>query len=275
MERSEIKDSIENENILKDKSKEIISNKTNLATHISILEQDSFEPIEYQDIKNEESIFEVFKTKEYTATVTNVLNAIDNYYNENETYDDYPYFRIQNTCKFIPKLKTPSKILSDRQLREIHANLPYYQQFKNFKLVFSPEEHGMSMRTFYFNTKNYKSYILVIKDENQNVFGGYISDEIRNSLDFYGTGETFVFTFYKSERIHCFHSTGANDLYVRTDEDSISLGASNNLYSIFIKGDFDSGYTGTTATFKNPILTDKTNYNVMRLELWTFTDELL
>ena len=120
-----------------------------------------------------------------------------------------------------------------------------------------------------------KSYILVIKDENQNVFGSYISDEIRNSENFYGTGESFVFTFYKTERIHCFHSTGLNDLYIRTDEDSISIGASNNLYSLFIKGDFNSGFTGNSLTFKNPILTEGTHFDINTIELWTFTDELL
>jgi len=265
----------EAESILTDNTRDTISKNATLSGNVSIIEKDSFEPIEYQDIKNEESIFEVFKSKEYTETVSNILNAIDNYYNDNEAYDDYPYFRIQNTCKFIPKLKTPSRILSDRQLREIHANLPYYQQFKNFKLVFSPEVHGMSMRTFYFNTKDNKCCILVIRDENQNVFGGYISDEIHCSENFYGTGECFVFTFFKSERIHCFHSTGINDLYVRSDEDSISLGASNNLYSIFIKGDFNSGFTGSTQTFKNPILADNTQFNIMEMEIWTFTDELL
>lgn len=275
MENSINRSSIESERILIDSTKEQISKQSNFGPNLSKMEKDSFEPIEYQDIKNEDSIFEVFKSKEYTETVTSILNSVENYYNEKETYDDYPYFRIQNTCKFIPKLKTPTKILSERQLREIHANIPYYQQFKNFKLIFDPDEHGNSMRTFYLKTKNIKSYVLVIKDENNNIFGGYISDEIRSSENFYGTGETFVFTFFKSERIHCFPSTGVNDLYVRTDEDSISLGASNNLYSLFIKGDFDSGYTGNTQTFKNPELTENTKFNIIRMELWSFTDELL
>jgi len=263
------------ENIYNENTTITNSNNIDSSANISIFEKDNFEPIDYIDIKNEESIFEVFKSKDYTETVSNILNAIDNYYNDNQTFDDYPYFRIQNTCKFIPKLKTPSKILSERQLREIHANLPYYQQFKNFTLVFSPEIHGMSIRTFYLNTKNVKSYILVIKDENQNIFGGYITDEIHCSENFYGTGECFVFTFYKSDRIHCFHSTGENDLFVRTDEDSISIGASNNLYSIFIKGDFNIGYTGTTQTFKNPLLTDKTKFDIINMELWTVTNELI
>jgi hypothetical protein len=269
------KSNFESEKILLNKSNEIISKNNYIRPNLSKLEKDSFEPIEYQDIRNEDSIFEVFKSKEYTETISNILNSLENYYNEKETYDDYPYFRIQNTCKFIPKLKSPTKILSERQLREIHANIPYYQQFKNFFLVFSPDEHGNSMRTFYFKTKDIKSYILVIKDENGNIFGCYISDEIKSSENFYGTGETFVFSFFKSDRIHCFPSTGVNDLYIRTDEDSISLGASNNLYSIFIKGDFDSGYTSPTQTFKNPKLTENTKFNIIRMEIWSFTDELI
>lgn len=131
------------------------------------------------------------------------------------------------------------------------------------------------MRTFYLRTKNHKTYLLLIRDENKNIFGAYITDEIRNSQVFYESGETFIFTFYKSERIHYFNATGVNDLYIRTDEDSLSFGASNNKYSIFINGYFNSGYTDTTTTFKNPILTGCTQYKIMRMEMWAFTDELM
>jgi len=43
---------------------------------------------------------------------------------------------------------------------------------------------------------------------------------------FYGTGETFVFSFYKGDRIHSYASTGLNDYYIYTDMEMIAFGCS-------------------------------------------------
>lgn len=64
--------------LLEDTSNKITSNISHLATDISMLEKDTFEPIDYLDIQKEESIFEVFKTNDYRETVSNILNAINN-----------------------------------------------------------------------------------------------------------------------------------------------------------------------------------------------------
>jgi hypothetical protein len=249
------------------------SNTIRTDNNFSALEKDSFEPIEYEDIKNEESIFEVFKSKEYTEIVSNIIQSIDNYYADNDSYDDYPYFRVQNTCKFIPKLNTPSEILSERQLKELHAHLPYYNQYKNFRMIYSTTKDGCNMKTFYQNSENIKNSILVIKDDNQNVFGVYVSEEFRNNPHgFYGTGETFLFTYYKTERIHIFPTTGINDYYVYSDDKILCFGCSDNYFSLSVEKDFLSGYSRSTQTFKNPNLSTKDNFFITKLELWSFTN---
>lgn len=240
--------------------------------NVTQLEKDSFEPIEYEDVKNEPAIFEAFKAKEYTDIVSGVLKSIDNYYKDTDTYDDYPYFRVQNTCKFIPSLSQKSEILSERQLRELHAHLPYYHQYKNFKLVYKPNRDGWNMRTFYDRIEGSKNSILVVKDDSGNVFGAFVSEEYQHlhKKEFYGTGETFIFTFFKSERIHCFPSTGLNDYYIFSDYSTLSFGCSGEYFSLSFENDFLKGYSRTTETFKNPNLTGSDNFFVKNLELWTF-----
>jgi hypothetical protein len=241
--------------------------------NFSNIEKESFEPIEYEDLKNEESIFEVFKANDYNDIVSNIIKSIDNYYSDNDSYDDYPYFRVQNTCKFIPKLNTASEIFSERQLRELHAHLPYYNQYKNLKLIYSTSKHGCNLKTFYMNGENAKNSILLIKDDNQNVFGAYFSEEYKNNPQgFYGTGETFLFTFYKTERIHVFATTGINDYYVYSDDKVLCYGCSDNYFSLSLEKDFLCGYSRTTQTFKNPPLSTKDNFFIVKLELWTFWD---
>jgi hypothetical protein len=255
------------------KSSKITNISTSLSHKLSLIERDSYEPIEYDDIKTEEAIFEVFKCKEYTDIVSNIITSIDSYYADKDTYDDYPYFRVQNTCKFIPKLNTHSDILSERQLRELHSHLPYYNQYKNLKLVYSLSKDGCYLKTFYTKSEGIKDSILIIKDDNQNVFGVYASEEYKNnSHGFYGTGETFLFTFYKTERIHCFPATGSNDYYIYSDDKILSFGCSDNYFSLSLEKDFLSGYTKTTQTFKNPPLSLKENFFISKMELWTFWD---
>ena len=84
-------------------------------------------------------------------------------------------------CKFIPKLNIPSEILSERQLREVnynvlnklHANMPYYHQYKNLRLLYSSNKHGIAMKTFYMKTEDVKNTIFVVKDDEQNVIFFY------------------------------------------------------------------------------------------------------
>ncbi len=244
-----------------------------VASKMSQIEKDSYEPIEYEDVKNEEAIFDVFLSPDYTETMSNIVQSIENYYQENENYDDYPYFRVQNTCKFIPKLNTDSEILSERQLRELHANLPYYNQYKNLKLLYSTARDGYYKKTFYTKAERAMNTILLIKDDSGNVFGAYASEEYKNNTHgFYATGETFLFTYFKTDRIHCFHSTVLNDYIIYSDEKILSFGCSDDYFSLSLEKDYLCGYSRTTQTFKNPPLSSKESFFVKVLELWTFSD---
>ena len=86
-----------------------------------------YDPITVCDVKAESAIFEIVKVKEYSEIIKSILTSIDNYNQDIDTIDDYPYFRgyiylylVQNMCKFIPKLNVVSEIFSERQLREVN-----------------------------------------------------------------------------------------------------------------------------------------------------------
>lgn len=118
-------------------------------TDFSELEKDNYEDLPEVDVKDEEAIFEIFKVNEYSNIITNIINSIDNYYQDMDAYDDYPYFRVQNSVKFIPQLSEKSEILTEKQLRQLHSHLPYYHQYKNLKLVYSTSKHGISLKTYF------------------------------------------------------------------------------------------------------------------------------
>ena len=74
------------------------SQKNNIINNIN----PDFEPINYEDEKNENTILEILKNEQWESIVPQIIEAID-YCKDDQSYGDYPYFRIQNTIKFIPE----------------------------------------------------------------------------------------------------------------------------------------------------------------------------
>ena len=69
-------------------------------------------------------------------------------------------------------------------------------------LVYSSDEHGISLSTFYSKSELYEPTILVVKTRTNEIFGAYCSTSWaeRNAKDergqrqaYFGTGETFLF----------------------------------------------------------------------------------
>ena len=107
-----------------------------------------FEQINYEDPKNENSILEIYKNEQWESIVPQTIEAID-YCKENQSFGDYPYFRIQNTIQFIPETNVPSEIFNNIQLMELHSRLPYYHQYSNLRLIYSIAKDGCLLKTFY------------------------------------------------------------------------------------------------------------------------------
>ena len=64
------------------------------------------------------------------------------------------------------------------------------------------------------------SYVLVSFSQK---FGALLSTTIQPSDHFYGTGETFLFTFHPE--FECYPWTGENLFFIKGNPDSISIGA--------------------------------------------------
>ena len=267
---------------------EILYNESNLLLDISnysnqsiensmILESkmgyDLYEPLELSSEEEEEIKEEIiiYKTNDYKKIMENLTKDINKFKKNIETYNDYPFFRSQNTIKFIPKLSKESEILNKNQLRELHANLPYYHQYKNLVLLYSISIDGTLFKTFYEKSKEYQNTILIVKDDTDNIFGAYISDYFQCLFnEFYGTAETFLFTFFKSNRIHIFNATRENEYYIYSDDKKLAFGCSDNNFSLMFDNDFWNGFTGKTKTYNNLPLSEKENFIVVKLVLWSF-----
>ena len=110
-----------------------------------------------------------------------------------------------------------------------------------------------------------------MKDDEGNIFGGYASEKFEPIQNFMGTGECFLFSFYKGNKIHVFNSTGINRFYMYGDNEQICFGCSDDYFSLTLTKDFLEGYTHTTQTYQNMPLSSKDKFTIVKLEVWAFT----
>lgn len=103
----------------------------------------------------------------------------------------------------------------------------------------------------------------MIRDSLGHVFGGYLSETIKNKSAYLGNGDSFVFTFHDGEELEIFGSTGKNSKYQMTDDEFIIIGgATDNKIgraAIVISDRFTRGHSSPCVTFDNSILCGDSN----------------
>ena len=140
-------------------------------------------------------------------------------------------------------------------------------------LLYSLIHDGSSIKTFLNKTEGYKSLILFVKDNYNSIFGAYSNEGFKyNPNKLYGTGETFIFSYFNSNDIHIYLSTEENERYIYTDYNRLSFGLTNENFSLSLENDFESGYSKQTKTFHNPSLSLSPNNNfvILNIECYTF-----
>ncbi|XP_045067602.1 oxidation resistance protein 1-like [Coregonus clupeaformis] len=95
-----------------------------------------------------------------------------------------------------PNLSEPSDILQMDQIEKLAKNLPPRTIGYHWSLAFSTNKYSMSIKILYRAMQGLDTPVLmVIKDSDGHMFGALASEPFKVSNSFYGTGETFLFTF--------------------------------------------------------------------------------
>ena len=128
------------------------------------------------------------------------------------------------------------------------------------------------MKTLYKKCEGIKNSVLIIKDNEKNIFGAFVSDALYPSGTFSGTPDAFLFTFHKEEKIHIYKATQINDNYMYCDYEQISFGSSGDGFSLCLKNNLLDGYSKTTDTYKNKPLNGGEKFTIVNLEIWGFKD---
>lgn len=94
-----------------------------------------------------------------------------------------------------PPLQGSSDILSEKGLRRLLRTVPSRFCLEGqFELVYSITRDGVSLERFYEKANGCAASMLVLRDANHRVFGGFTDEQWKMQDLYYGSPESFVFT---------------------------------------------------------------------------------
>jgi len=154
----------------------------------------------------------------------------------------------------------------------IHNNWPW-------RLAFSTLDQGKSWTAFCSCLNNLQESIIVIKDHQGHVFGGFASSPWKKSPGFYGNSSCFLFTCFPAQNIY--HASGYNQnfQYLAFDYKSLpnglGFGGQINYFALFLSQDFENGMCRSepfSSTFYNPMLSSCADFKIAEVEVWSVRD---
>ncbi|XP_058167716.1 GTPase-activating protein skywalker isoform X3 [Anopheles ziemanni] len=178
-----------------------------------------------------------------------------------------------------------SHTLTIRELFTLWSWLPVRITMYQPVLLYTTEEHGCSLTTFYVRVEQHEPTLLMIKTCNNEVFGAYCSSRWyeRNLKDdrgqrqaYFGTGETFLFSLYperaKYPWVGIEGDTGlghASELFMAADSKMITIGGGEG-QAIWMDENIRFGKTDRCQTFNNPPLCASGDFEIRVLEVYGF-----
>ncbi|NXJ69617.1 NCOA7 protein, partial [Rostratula benghalensis] len=210
------------------------------------------------------------------------LDMIDNFFSE-PTTKSWEIITVeeakrrQSVCSYceeedddtLPVLKHHSALLENMHIEQLARRLPARVQGYPWRLAYSTLEHGTSLKTLYRKSASLDSpVLLVIKDMDNQIFGAYATHPFRFSDHYYGTGETFLYTF--SPHFKVFKWSGENTYFINGDTSSLELGGGGGRFGLWLDADLYHGRSNSCSTFNNDILSKKEDFIIQDVEVWTF-----
>ncbi|XP_063891302.1 GTPase-activating protein skywalker isoform X5 [Helicoverpa armigera] len=185
-----------------------------------------------------------------------------------------------------------SQILDQSELFTLWSWLPVRITMYQPVLLYTTEEHGCSLTTFYVRVEHHEPTLLMIKTCNNEVFGAYCStrwfernqkDERGNRQAYFGTGETFLFSLHplraKYPWVGCLEekvegpterTPHANSLFMAADNTMITIGGGDG-QAIWMDENIRFGKTDRCSTFNNPPLCPSGDFEIRVLEVYGFS----
>jgi hypothetical protein len=151
--------------------------------------------------------------------------------------------------------------------------------------IYSSNIHGRRLRTLYDHVEYHEYCLIIIRNEYQQVFGAFCSDQLANrskTRTWFGTGESFLFTLKPDRQVFKWvgyqtttkGSTKAyEDYFIYADNERLQIGGSKEPLDIglSIQQDLNEGDTRRCDTYASKPLSSSEHFQIMEIEVFGFT----
>ncbi|XP_025788289.1 TLD domain-containing protein 2 [Herpailurus yagouaroundi] len=206
----------------------------------------------------------------YTRLPSRVEDALSVEEGEEEETAPAPFSAPVPEDPVEPQLAEASQVLGTSEMRQLSLHLPPRVTGHSWSLAFCTSRNGFSLRSLYRQMEGHSGpVLLVLRDQDGQMFGAFSSSALRLSKGFYGTGETFLFSF--SPQLKVFKWTGRNSFFVKGDLDSLMMGSGSGQFGLWLDGDLYHGGSHPCATFNNEVLARREQFCIKELEAWVLS----
>ncbi|XP_043194236.1 GTPase-activating protein skywalker-like isoform X2 [Amphibalanus amphitrite] len=190
------------------------------------------------------------------------------------------------------ELAEASSTIGVKELLRLWENLPARYALYTPLLIYTTDEHGFSLKTFYQKVATFEPTVLLLRTTEGAVFGAYCSVtwNMRNETQedgtrqrYFGTGETFLFTLRPQLKVYPWVGkvrqaedpelaglSHSEQLFMAADNTMVTIGGGGG-QAIWLDENLARGKTDACQTFANPPLTSTGSFEVACMEAFAFS----
>ncbi|NXY63793.1 TLDC1 protein, partial [Callaeas wilsoni] len=160
----------------------------------------------------------------------------------------------------------------------INSHLPAELQHK-WQLLFSSRLHGESFSQLCAHIVNKGPCIVIIRDLDGFLFGGFASHSWEVKPQFQGDNRCFLFSVFPTLAVYTY--TGYNDHYMylnhgqQTMPNGLGMGGQHGYFGLWIDSDYGKGHSKAKprcTTYNSPQLSAKEDFTLDAMEVWAVGD---
>eukprot|EP01134_Creolimax_fragrantissima_P004464 CFRG4464T1 len=171
--------------------------------------------------------------------------------------------------------KSRSKLLTREAMWCLNAHLPH-ECTSEWAMIYDSESMGKAFAQFMAHSYNKGALLVIFKDTEGHVFGGFVTESLILNSTWYGTSDCFLFTLRPT--VNVYHTTGYNTNYVYLNKGVKTLpngfgmgGQIENYFGLWINPDLESGHSKAhpaCSTYGSPRLSLNEVFSIDCCEVW-------
>lgn len=114
---------------------------------------------------------------------------------------------------------------------QLFQDIPVRLKGCQWRLIYSTMEHGISMNTLFRKSEKFGPNILVIQTMDGAYFGAFATETWAIHPKYFGSGESFLFTFYPEYK--AYRWSGTNEYFLLAKPGALAVGGGLAHFSFF------------------------------------------